>query len=179
MAAVAAPAGSGKLATLTGCVVCQKVPVTATLPPMLTAPLLTVTDHGAPPWFAVTVPDTGCVACQNVPVTAWLALLSCRATFRLPLPVRAAGSPPARSLNSPDSQPRIPLPPVGGVMPVPSVPSWAAPVGRGRDEAEIGCVTPEPSTFHAELPGVPWFAVTVPDTGWTDCQKTPLTGTAL
>src|SRR4249919_2476723 len=40
-------------ARLTGCVACQKVPDTGTVPLML----------------AVTVPETGCVACQNVPVT--------------------------------------------------------------------------------------------------------------
>src|SRR5271156_6177007 len=37
-----------------------------------------------------------------------------------------------------ESQPRIPTAPVGGVTPVASVPSCAAPVGSGRDAADIG-----------------------------------------
>src|SRR5665213_3527281 len=45
---------TGAVAIDTGCVACQKVPLTAKVPV---------------PAFAVTVPLTGCVACQKVPLT--------------------------------------------------------------------------------------------------------------
>lgn len=52
-------------AMLTGWVACQKVPVTAVVGALSTATckLLPV------PWVAVTVPEIGCVACQKVPLT--------------------------------------------------------------------------------------------------------------
>ena len=83
LAAVAAPAGSGRDAALTatvprvaestmtccgtvndtapliGCVACQKVPVTATVPVIV-----------------VEARDTGCVACQNVPVTGVVGMVA-------------------------------------------------------------------------------------------------------
>lgn len=52
------------------------------------------------------------------------------------------------------------------VLPVVCRADVEAPAGSGRETADTGWVTAEPSTFHAEAPPVPWFAVTVPDTGW-------------
>src|ERR1019366_4540007 len=67
----------------TGCVACQKVPDTATVPKVAES---TITCCGA---VKETAPLIGCVACQNVPVTG---TVPCSWTFRKPLPSRAAGS---------------------------------------------------------------------------------------
>lgn len=41
------------------------------------------------------------------------------------------------------------------VLAVPWLEAVAAPVGRGREEALTGCVTPDPSTFRAVMLEIP------------------------
>jgi hypothetical protein len=55
----------------TGCVVCQKVPDTGTVPPMLTgtAAALSWVSVSGPVTVTLDVIETGCVACQKVPDT--------------------------------------------------------------------------------------------------------------
>ena len=82
---VSGPDGFAEIVTvvavrLTGCVACQNVPLTGTVPEMLavTEPICAVPAAKAGSELTVTVVDvseTGWVACQNVPLTGTVPLI--------------------------------------------------------------------------------------------------------
>jgi hypothetical protein len=83
-----------------GCVACQKVPVTATVPVIVV--LAKLTTHGDVDWVTATVPVivvlaklTGCVVCQKVPDTGRAVPPAIPCTVKTAVPETPAVPPPA------------------------------------------------------------------------------------
>jgi hypothetical protein len=69
---------------------------------------------------------------------------------------------------------------VDGKFPTSTVPETACVEGKlfTPTDPDIGWVTPDPSTFHAWVPGAPWFAVIVGFALLADTIPTELTPSA-